>query len=539
MSADPMDMSIPVEPAGQHSAALAKLARGGSINVVGAAVNGALSILLVLVVTRGYSPAQAGAFFAATSMFLILSAVVELGVDTGLIRWLPRYLVERRHADIRTALRVALGPVVIASVVTAGVVVAAAPWFAGLIAAPGQHHTATSGLRLLALFLPIAAASDLTLAATQGYGTMRPAVLVDKIGRSVVQIAAVVAATFAGAAMLGLVVSWAAPYLLSAATGLWLLYRMVHRRQAHDAAEPGAQPTGLATRAIAAEFWQYTGPRAVSRITQVALQRSDIILVAALRGPKDAAVYTAATRFLVVGQLGTTAIQQALAPNMSRLLAMGDPAGVTRIFRTSTAWLMILAWPIYLTCATFGPLLLRIFGHTYAAGGATVLILSLTMLLATAAGPTDVALLMAGRSGLSLFNNLAALVVDVGLNLVLIPHLGVTGAAISWAVAISIRNILPLLQVRSMLHMTPFGPGSAWVAVSAAACFGVLPVLARTGPGLSVPVMVVALAVATPLYAYALWRGRVVLDLAAFSALFRSTRTSGQPRPETDPAIAS
>ena len=38
------------------------------------------------------------------------------------------------------------------------------------------------------------------------------------------------------------------------------------------------------------------------------------------------------------------------------------------------------------------------------------------MLLATGTGPVDVMLLMGGRSGLSLANNAAALVVDLALN---------------------------------------------------------------------------------------------------------------------------
>jgi O-antigen/teichoic acid export membrane protein len=275
-------------------------------------------------------------------------------------------------------------------------------------------------------------------------------------------------------------------------------------------------------------LWRYTTPRAAARIFQVALQRADIVLVAALRSPREAAVYAAASRLLIFGQLGTIAVQQVMQPHLSRLLASDDHTGATNIFQTSTAWLMAFAWPAYLASAAAAPLMLSIFGHGYAGGQATLVILSLTMLVATACGPVDIVLLMGGRSGLSLINNAASLVVDIALNIVLIPKLGITGAAVSWAVALVVRNVLPLWQVRQQMHMSPFSPGALWVAASAVACFGVLPVFARatlgSRPGAALPVF----AVCSVFYLELLWVGRRRIALNAFAGLVRR-RVSNQP----------
>ena len=58
-----------------------------------------------------------------------------------------------------------------------------------------------------------------------------------------------------------------------------------------------------------------------------------------------------------------------------------------------------------------------------------------------------------------------ALVINLGLNFVLIPIYGIMGAAISWAVAILVRNLLPLTMINRMLGMSPFGSASAWVSI--------------------------------------------------------------------------
>src|SRR6202044_2335295 len=59
-----------------------------------------------------------------------------------------------------------------------------------------------------------------------------------------------------------------------------------------------------------------------------------------------------------------------------------------------------------------------------------------------------------GRSSWSLANGLMAVVVNVTLDVLLIPRYGITGAAIGWAVAIIITNLTPLAQLAA------FGPGA-------------------------------------------------------------------------------
>ena len=69
------------------------VARGGSLNFIGAVANGLLQFALVVVVTRSLTRSASGAFFEAIALFLILSNTAELGADTGLTRMIPRYRV--------------------------------------------------------------------------------------------------------------------------------------------------------------------------------------------------------------------------------------------------------------------------------------------------------------------------------------------------------------------------------------------------------------------------------------------------------------
>ena len=183
----------------------------------------------------------------------------------------------------------------------------------------------------------------------------------------------------------------------------------------------------------------------------------DTLLLGALRSPAEAGVYAAATRYLAVGQFIGVAISQVVGPKLSELLASSerDRSRLRQVFATSTAWLMLLSWPLYLTMIVMAPSLLAVFGERYPVAERVLMILGGAMLVATAVGPVDIVLLMSGKSLWNLLNTTVAVASNVVLNLLLIPHLGITGAAIAWAVSILLNNLLPLLQVWRVARRAP------------------------------------------------------------------------------------
>jgi len=523
----------------KDSAATRRLARGGALNFAGTLVGAVAGIGLVVLVTNTVTRELAGMLFAATSLFLVLGAIAMLGSDAGLAHAIQRHLVAGRPDHARATIGIALRAVVALSTVVAIVIWVCAPWAAPLVA-DADPGAATGMLRVLAAALPVATAYDTLLIATLAYGTARPNVLIEKLGRLPGQVLLVLAVILLDTAFggvgwfphlgpVGLAIAWSAPYLFGlVAVSMWcrrIALRAGRRptgtdgtgQQRDRSVEPASTgPQGAERARLARDFWAFSLPRALGKVCQVALQRLDIVLVAALLSPAHAAVYTAATRFLVLGQLATQAMQQVLAPQLSGMFAREDLPGIRRIFATSTAWLMSVTWPVYLASAATAPLWLRVFGKEYASGHVTVLILAATMLVVSAIGSVDVVLLMAGRSRQSLVNNALALAVNIATLLLLVPRLGVTGAALAWSAALLVRNVLPMVQVHRSFGVVTHGAGVVWVAVSASLCFGVLPLALAAALSLSLSVVAASLVVAAVGYAWMLWSHREVLDLSAF-----------------------
>jgi O-antigen/teichoic acid export membrane protein len=514
------------EAARDASDALASVARGGLANLVGAAVAATTGFALVAVVGKLVDQRTAGELFTATSAFLILLGVASLGSSTGLARFTLRYLAQGRAGELRELVRAARTPVVVTSVALGVALLVAAEDVAGRL---GLHGTAgVRSVQVLAVLLPLAALSELGFAGTQAFGRMRVTVVADRVGRSIVQAVAVLVAAEIGADVLGLTVSWVAPYALTAVVATLALSGMVRRAASVPA------PRRAVAREVRREYWSFTWARSIAQVLQIVLQRADIVLVAMLLSPVEAAVYTVATRFVPLGQFAANAIQQALQPRISELLAGNATQEAERVFRVSTAWGVLATWPVYTVVAAASAQYLTIFGDGYRTGPAqlVVVLMAGAMMLGSAFGTLDTMLLMAGRSTTSLTNASAALVVDVGLCLALIPPLGIVGAAVAWAASVVVRNLLGLWQVRRTLGVSPFG--RAWAVATAAnlVCFA-LPLGVATAAGASAGVIALlgAAGLAAYLTALAVFRRRLAMQYVVGAVTRRGSRPGRGSRP--------
>jgi O-antigen/teichoic acid export membrane protein len=534
------------------------VARGGALNLAGAVIAAVTTLAVTVVITRHFSKPVAGAFFTAISLFLIAEAAASLGAYVGLVNFIARLRRLGHEARIPAILRAAVIPVVAVSVSVAAILILLARPLAHLLLsghlgkAGASPEMVAVALRALAVALPFAALSDTLLGASRGYRVMRPTVVVDKIGRAGGQLIGVLIAVSVGSFAL-LAPLWAVSYFAAAAVA-WYWLRRIRRRQrppppasvngssVNGSSVNGSSVNGSSVNGSSAQranavtggtgvgdatargFWRFTGPRAVANLAQITIQRIDIVLVAVILGPAEAAIYTAATRFLVVGQFANTALNQSAQPRFAELFAVDDRQGANVIYRATTAWLIVLTWPLYLLAVIYGPEILSIFGQSYQAGHMVMIILGLTMLVAAACGQVDMVLITTGRSSWSLANGLTALVVNVGLDLLLIPRYGITGAAIGWAAAIIVTNLTPLVQLAISKRLHPFGRGSLIAAGLAAASFAAIPLVARAALGAGAAASAGAVLAGCVVEAVGLWWFRDSLRLAALPGISRLGR---------------
>ncbi|WP_059009410.1 MATE family efflux transporter [Streptomyces specialis] len=506
------------------------MARSGALGLFGAGVAAVGGFTLTAVVTHGLGAAGAGVFFEAFALFTILAAIGTAGADTGLLYTATRSRALGRVAELRRVMAVAFGPVVLAATVLAVSLYAAAPGLAGLLMDEAHRDQGADQLALLAPFLVCAITGLVAVQATRGFGGLRIYVGLQQLALPLGRVALVAAVLAFGARGLAVPLAWAIPLLLTCPLALWALYGQLRRTE--RALLPASAPA-RPVREIAREFWSYAAGRGFAQAFTQSIVWFDVIIVGAMRSAHEAGIYAAASRFVTTGTLAMQAMRLAIQPQVGAALAVGDKRRAEDLYRVSTQWITASSWPLYLVLATFGPQVLRVFGEEFADGADALSVLSVAMLLNLATGNVNTVLLMAGKSRWTAVNTVVALVVNIGLNLLLVPGHGIVGAAIAWSASIVCEQLMGMYEVRVLLALRGHGRGFAVSAAMAALVFGGGGLALRLALGTDLWVLALYLALAVPLYAAALWRFRTVLELPALLSAVgrrrpgRHARTTG------------
>jgi len=140
---------------------------------------------------------------------------------------------------------------------------------------------------------------------------------------------------------------------------------------------------------------------------------------------------------------------------------------IGRIFKMVTRWIVTVVIPPATLFMLFPELVLSVFGARFAAGGASaLLLLTLASFLQASLGLSATVLAMTGHARLSLLNALFALGLQVALNFILIPKMGLNGAALATLLLFLMLSTLRLVEIRRLLKIHPFG-NALWKPLAA------------------------------------------------------------------------
>lgn len=443
------------------------LARGGALSFVGSALSAVLGFLFTVYLANALGDAGVGVVLQAISAFTIALALSKFGMDSTAIWLLPRLKLTEGRAI--PGVLTELSCIVLAAGISAAIVLE--------VFAPKLWRDSpevAEAIRAVAWFLPAGALMLLLVSVLRALGNVRTYVLLGNVALPTLRLPSVIIAVTLGGSLAFVSAAWAAPIILVLVISLVVLSRYLAPFRV------GPKPPRDWTRTR--QIIGFSLPRTASAGMEQAIVWLGVLLVGILAGPAAAGVYGGASRFVQAGLIIDSAIRVVVSPKFSAMLHTRDTQGVQNLYGIAAVWLVLFASPLYILLAFFAPVALSLLGHEFRAGAASLIVLCIGAIITFLAGNIHSVLLMSGRSGWAAFNKAVVLVITVSGSLILIPWIGFLGAAITWAISMTVDAVLAVIQVRRFVGVTvrpaqvllPLAVSLGTVGVASALCLWLL-----------------------------------------------------------------
>ncbi len=181
------------------------------------------------------------------------------------------------------------------------------------------------------------------------------------------------------------------------------------------------------------------------------LTYADIMVLERFVSPAEVAVYWAAVKTLALVAFVYFSVSAATAHRFSEYYISGDRGKLTALLSQAMRWTFLPSLAAVIGLVIVGKPMLWLFGAQYEPGYAYMLVLSLGVLARALVGPSEKFLSMQGQQWLCALIYSVALVCNVALCFVLIPHYGAMGAAMATASALCVESVSLFVVIRFRL----------------------------------------------------------------------------------------
>lgn len=203
------------------------------------------------------------------------------------------------------------------------------------------------------------------------------------------------------------------------------------------------------------QWFREAMPFAILSGVLILMSETDLFAVKLLLGDAAAGLYRPPQRIVWVIAFGMMAVNTLMQPRIAALHATGDQIALQRTVTKATRLGIAMTVPLTALVVLLAEPLLGLFGEAYRDGAWALRILAIGHLVNVAAGPVAMLLNMSRLQFVALRQTSLALILNVGLAILLVPVLGIDGAAVATAVAMCAWNALLWRQVRRHLGIRP------------------------------------------------------------------------------------
>lgn len=405
-----------------------KLTGKMTVNIASRVAVTASGALLGIFLARLLGAEEYGLFAFAYSVIYLLLLPTKLGLDSAATKFIAEYAARGDYAKFKGYLLRSSQVLLLTGGLTAAGLI--------LIIALGSVIPEEKRWLLLASLPTLLLLSHLHRDQFVLIGLSRSEL--SSIPEGVVRAAVLIVLTLPFALLAGGDISAETALFLNGAAVLAALYcsRVLVRRYCRSFRLCEAIPSFETRR------WIRTGSfHLMISCAHVILTQTDLFMLGVYLEGEAVGYYAVANQVSTLLLFFSLAINPVLSPRMAAAHTTGDTGALLKAVRYGTNMIFFLSYPVLLAMLIFAsPLLILLFGPSYSAAVPILVVLLMAQFAKVLSSPVGNFMTMTGREHTASFVIGGAALLNILLNLILIPRFGALGAATSTAVTALMWN---------------------------------------------------------------------------------------------------
>ena len=207
---------------------------------------------------------------------------------------------------------------------------------------------------------------------------------------------------------------------------------------------------------IRKQLLSYSSTMILISFMNVILGRTDRVMIGIFSTSSSVGIYNIAA---TVGTLATFLLSSSnmiFAPIISELYSQNKKNMLNDLYSAITKWVVMFTLPIIVTIIIFPETILNVFGTEYIDAKYVLILIALGQMINAFVGASGYILNMSGHERLVLVNNIIMAMINIILNVILIPRFDILGAAVATSISIAIVNLIKVIQVKKYLNIFPY-----------------------------------------------------------------------------------
>ncbi len=419
-----------------------KILKGSFYIFIGIIITQVIAILIQILIARSLGPESYGLIVLALMVVAVSTRILQLGLPDGLTRYIARFKNIKKKLDIiKSGLTLSLPVTIVFSLLT---------YFGSDFIANGIFHEAELAyiIKIFSFAIPFSVLLELLISSLRGYYKAKEKVLVEvfRMGGLLTILSILFLTGFLNPATVS--IFWVLSFVIGTVTASYLLFRT----------------TGKSIKKITAikssfkkELLFFSFPLMISGGLAILMNNFDTIMIGYFLESTDVGIYNVAYKLAGFMLIPLSFLGYIYFPLCSKLLKENKVKELKKLLPLINKWGAVSVFPlIFLFLVYPTQVISALFGNEYIGAKYALQILTLGYLVHLLNGKTGETLKSGGYTKMILLSAIVSTIINLPLNFILIPILGIEGAAIATGMSFFVLGLVFIFVLLNSMKISPF-----------------------------------------------------------------------------------